>query len=309
MNQTSHQERKRAAEALAKAGFLAPEAEADALVEASAEGSGPINRLVARRLQGEPLAWITGFIRFCGVRVRVDAGVFVPRPHTEQLARRAAALLPHDGVAVDLCTGCGAVAVVLRAAHPQATVVATGLDQAAVACARANGVQALVGDLDEPLPRSLRGSVDLMTAVVPYVPSDQLHLLPRDVLANEPATAIDGGPRGTVVLTRAAQAAARLLRPGGTVLLEIGGDQAEELATTLNDLGLSRVAVHRDEDGQDRVIEAILDWADRGRSAATRTASEHATRFRHACDTKCREAMATFARPDSTCDLRRCTIL
>jgi release factor glutamine methyltransferase len=217
---------KQVADALAKAGVLAPEAEAAAICEASAEGAGPVDQLVARRVQGEPLAWITGFIRFCGVRIRIDPGVFVPRPHTEQLASRAAALLPDDGVAVDLCTGCGAVAVVLRAAHPEATVLATDLDPAAVACARANGVEALVGDLDEQLPKSLGGFVDVVTAVVPYVPSDELHLLPRDVLANEPARALDGGPRGTVVLTRVAHAAARWLRPSGTLLLEIGGDQA-----------------------------------------------------------------------------------
>ena len=135
-------------------------------------------------------------------------------------------------------------------------MVATDVDPVAVACARGNGVRALVGSLDEPLPLSLRGRVDVMTAVVSYVSTEELNLLPRDVLANEPRHALDGGARGTTVLVRAAEAAARWLRPGGSVLLELGGDQAGELATTLAHVGLSEIRVHRDGDGHDRAIEA-----------------------------------------------------
>jgi release factor glutamine methyltransferase len=95
-----------------------------------------------------------------------------------------------------------------------------------------------------------------MTAVVPYVPEEELHLLPRDVVANEPRHALDGGPRGTRELARAAEAAARLLRPGGTVLLEIGGDQAGEMTAMLSGLDLSVIEVLRDDEGRDRAIEA-----------------------------------------------------
>jgi release factor glutamine methyltransferase len=241
--------------ALAAGGCVDPEGEAAALLEASGAGAGGIDDLVARRLNGEPLAWISGWVRFCGVRVRADPGVFVPRPHTESLARRAAELLPDRGVAVDLCTGSGAVAAVLRSARPTATVLATDVDKAAVACARRNGVDALLGDLDEPV-HTLRGRVDVVTAVVPYVPVEELHLLPRDVLEHEPRRAIDGGPRGTTVLLRAVDAAARLLRRGGSVLLELGGDQATEIERALTTLGFVHVRVHLDEDGRDRAIEA-----------------------------------------------------
>jgi release factor glutamine methyltransferase len=263
MYERTSQERLRVLHALAEGGCVAPRAEADALLRASSEGIGPIEELLARRLRGEPLAWITGSVRFCGVRVLVDSGVFVPRPHTQALARRAVSLLPDVGTAVDLCTGSGAVAAVLGSAHPRATVLATDIDPAAVACARRNGVRALVGNLDEPLPPSLRGRVDVMTAVAPYVPTEELHLLPRDVLANEPRCALDGGRRGTTVLVQAAEAAARWLRNGGSVLLEIGGAQASEMASTLADVGLSEIRVHRDGDGQDRAIEARRVPADR----------------------------------------------
>jgi release factor glutamine methyltransferase len=163
-------------------------------------------------------------------------------------------LLP-AAVAVDLCTGSGAVAAVLDAAGRGATVLATDVDPAAVACARRNGVRALLGDLDEPLPESVRGRVDVMTAVVPYVPAEQLHLLPRDVLAYEPRHALDGGPGGISLLEEVARLSADWLAPGGRVLLELGGDQAGAVAGTMESAGFSDIRVHRDEDGDDRAIE------------------------------------------------------
>jgi release factor glutamine methyltransferase len=243
-------------DALAHAGCVAPESEADAMLRAWSDGVGDLGELVARRCDGEPLAWIVGSVEFLGLRLRIDPGVFVPRPHTELLAARAIEVTPPDGTAIDLCTGCGAVAAAIRAARPRATVLATDIDPAAVACARRNGVPALLGDLDEPLPASLDGRADVITAVVPYVPSEELHLLPRDVVAHEPRSVLDGGPGGTTVLRRAAAVAARRLRPGGTVLLELGGDQAAAISETLEDLGLSVIGVHRDGDGLDRALEA-----------------------------------------------------
>jgi release factor glutamine methyltransferase len=251
-------ERSRVVQALAAGGAIDPATEADALLDASNAGVGLLEELLARRLAGEPLAWLIGWVRFCATRIRVDPGVFVPRPQTEALAHRAVALLPADGIAVDLCAGSGAVAVILGAARPRATVIATDIDPVAIACAHRNGVEALLGDLDEPLPPALRGRVDVVTAVVPYVPTEELHLLPRDVLAHEPCRSLDGGPRGTEVLERAARAAARWLRPGGSVLLELGGDQADELSTTMAATGFSAIRVHRDEEGRDRAIEARL---------------------------------------------------
>jgi release factor glutamine methyltransferase len=90
------------------------------------------------------------------------------------------------------------------------------------------------------------------------VPTEELHLLPRDVLAHEPRRALDGGVRGTAVLERAVGAAPRWLRPGGSVLLELGGDQADGLTTTMADAGLSVIRVHSDDEGRVRAIEARL---------------------------------------------------
>jgi release factor glutamine methyltransferase len=240
---------------LARAGCVASDEEASELIDA-AEGDGDrLAELIRRRVSGEPTAWIVGHVRFCGLDVNVHPGVYVPRWHTEPLAERAAALLPDGGVAIDVCTGSGAIAVVLQARRPAAHVVGTDTDPGAVACARDNGIETYRCDLTAGVPGALEGKVDVITGVVPYVPSEALHLLARDVLAFEPSEALDGGPRGTRHLIRAAREAVRWLGPGGALLLELGGDQGSELADECQHLGFVDVAVLRDDDGDARAVE------------------------------------------------------
>ena len=247
------------AERLAAAGCLAAREEAALLAAAAGGDAGRLEALVERRTAGEPLAWLVGWTTFCGHRVSIEPGVYVPRPHTELLARRARSLLPAGGTAVDLCTGSGAVAVVLEAGTPPPKVVATDVDPVAVACARTNGVDARLGDLDDPLPRSLLGTVDVLTAVVPYVPADALPFLPRDVLAFESRRALDGGAGGLRLLSEVVARGARWLRPGGWLLLELGGGQAEPVEARMRDEGYVDVEVLTDEDGDDRAIAARRD--------------------------------------------------
>lgn len=232
---------------------MAAEEEA-ALLQAAAADPDDLETLVRRRTAGEPLAWLVGGVDFCGLRLRVHPGVYVPRWQTEALAERAASLLPAGGVAVDLCTGAGAIAAVLRARRPAATVIATDIDPAAVACARANGVKALLGDLDTPLPPELQGAVDVITAVVPYVPADELVFLPRDVVAFEPRRALDGGRDGLEVLCTVVGRSTGWLRPGGWLLLEIGGRQAPVVIAAMGAAGLGQCTTMRDEDGDDRAV-------------------------------------------------------
>jgi release factor glutamine methyltransferase len=188
----------------------------------------------------------------------VHPGVYVPRPQSELLAERALERLPGHGAAVDLCTGAGAIARVLSQHRPAARVLATDLDPASVACARANGVDALAGDLFAPLPAGLLGALDVVVGVVPYVPTPELPLLQRDTFTFEGTLAYDGGPDGTAILRRAVQGAALALRPGGALLLELGGDEADVLAGELDRLGFCDRVVLVDEDGDPRGIEATL---------------------------------------------------
>ncbi len=213
--------------------------------------------MTVRREAGEPLAWVTGHAAFGELDVRVDPGVYVPRWQSLELARRAAARLGPRGVAVDVCTGSGAVAAALRRARPSARVLATDADRRAVQCARANGVDARLGDLLAPVPGDLRGRVDVVVAVAPYVPTGALTLLPRDTLRFEDPDHYDGGDDGTDLLRRIVASAAEFLRPGGSVLLELGGAQDVLLEAGLARHGYGVVGTWADEDGELRGLEAV----------------------------------------------------
>jgi release factor glutamine methyltransferase len=243
---------------LAGAGFVAADQEADELWAHAAGDQDLLDALVGRRLSGEPLAWILGRAPFAHLDIRVDPGVYVPRWQSVPLARRAVHRLPADGVAIDVCTGTGALALFMRTARPGARVVATESDPRAATCAAANGVETFCGDLLDPLPRSLQGRADVVTGVVPYVPTPALALLPRDTLVFETPLAYDGGPDGTSFLRRVLAESPRFLRPGGALLLELGGEQSTLLAGDLARLGYVDVTELRDEDGDLRGIEATL---------------------------------------------------
>jgi release factor glutamine methyltransferase len=239
-------------------GFVAADEEADELLAAAAGDATRLAQLLARRFTGEPLAWITGSVTFCGVRVLVHEGVYVPRWQSEELAERAAERLPDDGLAIDLCTGSGAIARTLALRRPGARVVASEVDARAIACARANGVAVFPGDLLAPLPADLHGRADVVVGVVPYVPTPELDLLQRDTFTFETALSYDGGDDGTHHLRRAITEAPRFLKPGGALLLELGHGQPERLADDLDRHGFADPTVLRDEDGDVRGIAATL---------------------------------------------------
>lgn len=240
---------------LAAAGCVAARAEAVALTSATRDDT-VLEAFVSRRERGEPLAWITGTTRFCGHTVRVHPGVYVPRPQSEDLARRAAALLAACGNrprAADLCTGSGAVAVHLMAAVTTASVVGVDASTRAAACARSNGVPVVVGDLGRPLGSD---AFDVVTAVAPYVPTPDLALLPSDVRDHEPPLALDGGADGLDVVRRVVESAARVLRHGGWLLTEVGGSQDRVLAAALAAGGFGPVEAWFDADGDLRGVAA-----------------------------------------------------
>src|SRR4051794_4468002 len=169
-------------------------------------------QLIARRIAGERLEHVLGWVDFCGLRLEVDPGVFIPRPQTQALAEAAAELEPD--VALDLFAGCGAIACVVKARNPNAYVIAGELDAAALACARRNGrrvgVEVFASDVDGGIPPELEGRVDVLTANVPYVPTSELPFVPHD---GEPASALDGGADGLAWVRRVIDLAPRWLRP------------------------------------------------------------------------------------------------
>jgi release factor glutamine methyltransferase len=235
---------------LAAAGCVAAREEAVELL-AAAPDAATLDAWVRAREDGTPLPWLIGATTFAGRRLAIGPGVYVPRAQTEQLAARAATLLPAGGRALDLCTGCGAVAAHLTAAVPGARVVGIDRDPLAASWARRNGVPAVVGDLAAPV----RGPVDLITVVPPYVPTDAIRLLPSDVVRHEPRAALDGGADGLAVARRVVADATRLLRPGGWLVLELGGDQDALLGPDLA-AAFDVIEPWHDEDGDLRGLTA-----------------------------------------------------
>ncbi len=240
---------------LSAAGCVDPEGEAAQLLAVAADPL-ELAAMLARRTAGEPLEWIVGATTFCGRRVVVHAGVYVPRPHSEALVRQAIDALPAEGIAYDVCTGSGAIAAAIASARPDATVIGLDLDPRAVACARSNGIDAHQSDLLGQACVDHVGEADLVVGVVPYVPTEALVLLPRDVGEHEDLGHYDGGAEGTVLLRRLASEATRVLRPGGSLLVELGGNQDEALVPHLHDLGYVGVETDRDEEGDLRSLSA-----------------------------------------------------
>ena len=237
---------------LRAAGCVFAEDEARLLL---AEGWAPdvLEAAVDRRVAGVPLEHILGWAAFAGLRIAVDPGVFVPRRRTEFLVEEAAALARPGSVVVDLCCGSGAVAAALMAAIDGLEAYAADIDPAAVACARRNleagGATVLEGDLDAPLPTQLEGRVDVLVANAPYVPSDEIRLLPPEARTYEPRPTLDGGSDGLDVVRRVAACSPRWLAPGGHLLVETSGRQAGEAVDVFARVGLDpRVARSDDLD-------------------------------------------------------------
>jgi release factor glutamine methyltransferase len=234
---------------LRAAGCVFAEDEARLIISA-ARTPDELAAMVDQRAVGLPLEQVLGWAEFCGLRISVTPGVFVPRRRTEFLVRQAVTLARPGDVIVDLCCGVGAIAAALAAAVDRAEVHATDIDPAAVRCARRNVPgHVYQGDLYEPLPARLRGRVAILTANVPYVPTGDIGFLPPEARTHEPRTALDGGPDGLDVLRRVAAGAPQWLAPGGYLLIETSDRQVPSAEAAFAASGLlTRVARAQDLD-------------------------------------------------------------
>ena len=235
-------------ERLRAAGCVFAEDEADLLLRAADDARG-LATMVAQRAAGLPLEQVVGWALFCGLRITVVPGVFVPRYRTEFLVHQALAVTSPGNVVIDLCCGTGAVAAALVSCVPDLAVSAVDVDPAAVHCARRNLPMAHVyqGDLFAPLPPQLRGRVDVVTANAPYVPTGALAFLPADAREHEPTVALDGGVDGLDVHRRVAAAARDWLAPGGHLFIETTADQASTMVGIFATHGLAPSSVSSNE--------------------------------------------------------------
>ena len=236
--------------------------------------------LVRRRAAGEPTRYLVGTCEFLSLAFKVTPDCLIPRPETEMLVEEVLRLsgatpaplleggeMESSGplTAIDLCTGCGCVAVSLAVRLPDCHVTATDISPAAleVACinAQAHGVGARVafleGDLYDALDAADAAPADFLVANPPYVAEAEWNGLPREIREHEPRDALVAGPDGTEVIERILKGARAYLKPTATLLVEIGagqGARAAEAASTVR--GLLDVRVLKDYAGLDRILVA-----------------------------------------------------
>lgn len=249
------------AERLRSAGCVFAEEEARLLL-AAVSGPAEIAAAVEQRVAGYPLEHILGWAEFCGLRIGLDAGVFVPRRRTGLLVNEAAALLSADAkrehlggaeqpVVVDLCCGSGAVGAAITFRIPGLELHAADIDPAAVACARRNigsvGGEVHQGNLFEALPPAVRGRISVMAVNAPYVPSGAIESMPHEAREHEPLWSLDGGTDGLEFHRRVAAEATEWLRPGGNLIIETSERQAGGTSSILAHAGFAVRTVGSEE--------------------------------------------------------------
>ena len=224
--------------------------------------------LVARRAGGEPFPFLTGFIEFYGLHLKVKPGAFVPRPSSELTVELAAKRLRRTKSAkvIDVCTGAGPIALALADEVPDAEVWGADIATEGLAQGRANArdlgidnVHFKKADMYTGLPERLRGKVDLITGHVPYVALGEIEDLPSEVREYEPLyTLSDESADGMGLMRRAVSEAPEWLRPGGWLLLEIAEDLASKIKKMAKQAGFAELKVRSDDDGLSVVVEARL---------------------------------------------------
>ena len=245
---------------LRAAGCVFAEDEARLLAEA-AHTPAELDAMTEQRAAGLPLEQVIGWAEFCGLRILVDPGVFVPRRRSEFLVDTAVALAPGDPVVVDLCCGTGALGLATVAGLTGAELHAADVDPAAVSCARRNvepaGGHVYQGDLFGPLPERLRGRISILICNAPYVPSAEVAFLPAEARDHEARIALDGGPDGLAVLRAVAAQAPRWLAADGHLLVETSERQAPAMAAAMSAAGLAARVRDSEESGA-TVVTASL---------------------------------------------------
>ncbi len=226
----------------------------------STDQTEELERLLRRRLNHEPIAYIIGHKEFFGLDFHVTPATLIPRPETELLVEKALELARGQAISIaDIGTGCGAIAVTLAAHLPEAEVYAVDVSAAALKIAESNAqihgvaerVHFMQGDLLQPLTKS----VDIILANLPYVSDREMGKLDEGVFRHEPETALAGGTEGMDQIERLLLQAGDKIRSGGIILLEIGCEQGAsvlELAARYFPLAESELCT--DLSRNDRVV-------------------------------------------------------
>jgi release factor glutamine methyltransferase len=225
--------------------------ELDAEEAVSASQTRRFGQLIARRETGEPPAYIIGSIEFYGLQLKITPGAFIPRQSSEWTVDQALRRLRRrpKPIHVDIATGVGPVPLAVATRLSDAEVFGTDIAARALRLARSNAKQLglsnvsfLQGDLFDPLPKGIRGRIDVISVHPPYVGKRELQTLPDEILKFEPEESLtDYSPLGDRILGRVARESPGWLRPGGWLLVEVSPDRAREVKVHLHRAGFSDV--------------------------------------------------------------------
>ena len=248
-------------------GFSRGELQSKLFTDFVIEDVRAIEDLFQKRSERIPLQHLTGVAYFRNLALQVGPGVFIPRPETEgvaELAIQALRMVPGEPIAVDLCTGSGAIAISLATEVPQARVYAWELNPDSEKLLRqnidANGgaVELVMADIasDHPLFTELAGSVDVVISNPPYIPT---WAIPRDieVQLHDPDLALYGGEDGMDIMKVVSQRALQLLKPGGFLVVEHAESQAKIVADLFQADGWRQIRCHQDLTARDRTTTAV----------------------------------------------------
>jgi release factor glutamine methyltransferase len=221
---------------------------------------GPLRELVRRRSEGEPLQHLLGTVEFCGLTFLCDKRAMVPRPETEQLVElvRSAIRNPQSTI-LDVGTGSGVIALTLAAEFPHADVLAVDVSADALALAQENAsrlnLNRRVRFQESHLLENVGGAFDLIVANLPYISTQDRHILSREVL-RDPEAALFAGSRGDELVRELIDQAPSRLRPGGMLALEIGLGQSEGLLSALAEKNYRDICPKTDYNGVKRFLFA-----------------------------------------------------
>ncbi|MEK7880762.1 MAG: peptide chain release factor N(5)-glutamine methyltransferase [Deltaproteobacteria bacterium] len=222
-----------------------------------------------RRILREPLQYILGETEFYGYPIKVTPDVLIPRPETEEIVDEALKALKgvKNPIVLDLCAGSGCIAIAIAKEIHGSCVIAIDASPKALAIAEENAVlnnveksiTFLEGDLFASLKASgFEFSFDLIASNPPYIKTGDIETLPPEVRLHEPRMALDGGTDGLFSIRRIIFDAPKYLKPGGTLLMEIGFGEAEDVKRIVSDTGLYEFfEIKKDLEGIDRILKAV----------------------------------------------------
>ncbi len=216
-----------------------------------------INKIVKQRISGRPLWYCIGDTDFYGYKIKVDERVLIPRPETELLVETALKSIEKDSKVLDLCTGSGAIAISVKK-ESDATVYASDISKDALALAKENASinDAQIDFIESDLLNDVDEQFDVIISNPPYIKSQDILSLQKEVKDFEPIIALDGGADGLDFYKRIAKDCVKNLKPNGILLLEIGFDQAEQVKNLLTNF--NSVEIIKDYENNDRIIKAVL---------------------------------------------------